>query len=389
MELSYIINHLGEDREGYRGSVAPPVMRTSNFCFPTVAEMQQNIHREFEVPFYTRGNNPTVEILRVKMAALEGCEDALITASGCAAITTAVFSQLRAGDHAVYVRNAYSWANTLFSDILPGYGVSTTEADGTSPASIESALQPQTRLIYLESPTSFMMELQDLAWVASLARQRNIVTIADNSYSTPLFQQPAKLGIDIVVHSASKYLGGHSDVVGGVICSTSEVIRRMFGREFLTFGGICTPDNAWLILRGLRTLELRMNRVMCTATKISGMLASHPMIEKVLWPFSEAHPQSGLARKQMKGAGGLMSVILKTHDPAIAFKFCDRLRLFLKACSWGGYESLVFPAPVLASSANNNKHIHPGMVRLYLGLEDPELLAADLDQALSAAGSGS
>ncbi|HNZ42400.1 MAG TPA: aminotransferase class I/II-fold pyridoxal phosphate-dependent enzyme [Bacteroidales bacterium] len=382
MDISDIINHLGEDRRDYYGAVAPPVMRTSNFCFASVEDMRSNINREFEVPFYSRGNNPTVSILRKKMAALEKTEDALITASGCAAISTAVFGNLAAGDHAICVTNCYSWTYTLFHDILKKFGVNVSFIDGTRIEHFKNAITPKTRLIMLESPTSFMMELQDLKAVAALAKQHEITTIIDNSYATPLYQNPAELGIDIVVHSASKYLGGHSDLIAGVICGTEKMIRKLFSQEYLAFGGIITPDNAWLILRGLRTLPVRMKQISETTQKIVCFLEDHPKIDKVLWPFAKSYPKYELARQQMKGAGGLFSFTLKTKEMEKVDMFCNKLRRFLLACSWGGYESLVFPGSVLYSSMNNNKAIPFNLIRMYAGLEEPAVLIQDIEQAL-------
>lgn len=382
MDLSEIINHLGEDRDEYYNAVAPPVIRTSNFCFGSVEEMRSNINREFDVPFYTRGNNPTVRILRKKMAALEKTEDALITSSGCAAISTAVFGNLSTGDHAICVKNCYSWTHTLFHDILKKFGVNVSIIDGTRIEHFKNAITPNTRLIMLESPTSFMMELQDLREVAALAKSHEIITVIDNSYSTPLYQNPAALGIDIVVHSASKYLGGHSDLIAGVICGSEKMIRKLFAQEYLAFGGIITPDNAWLILRGLRTLPLRMKQISETTQKVVGFLENHPKVDKVLWPFAANYQQLDLATKQMKAAGGLFSFILKTKEMEKVDAFCNSLKRFLLACSWGGYESLVFPGSVLYSSMNNNKEIPFNLVRMYVGLEEADVLIEDLSRAL-------
>ncbi|HOY31737.1 MAG TPA: aminotransferase class I/II-fold pyridoxal phosphate-dependent enzyme [Bacteroidales bacterium] len=382
MDISDIINHLGEERSRYYNAVAPPVIRTSNFCFGSVEDMRNNIDKEFEVPFYTRGSNPTAGILRKKMAALEKTEDALITSSGCAAISVAVFGNLSAGDHAICVKNCYSWTHTLFHDILARFGVNVSIIDGTRTEHFKNAIMPNTRLIMLESPTSFLMELQDLKAIAALAKQHEITTIIDNSYSTPLFQNPAELGIDIVVHSASKYLGGHSDLIAGVICSSEKMIRKLFAQEYLSFGGIITPDNAWLVLRGLRTLPLRMKHSHESTKKIVVYLENHPKIDKVLWPFASGSRQSALAQQQMKGAGGLFSFTMKTTDIHTVDVFCNALKRFLLACSWGGYESLVFPGSVLYSSSNNNKEIPFNLIRMYVGLEDAELLIKDIEQAL-------
>jgi len=382
MEISEIINQLGEERSEYYNAVSPPVIKTSNFCFSSVVEMRNNINNEFEVPFYTRGNNPTVTILRKKMAALEKTEDALITSSGCAAISAAVIANLSAGDHVICVKNCYSWTKTLFLDVLKRFGVEVNMIDGTRIEHFKNVIRHNTRMIYLESPNSFMMELQDLKAVSDLAKQHNILTIIDNSYATPLLQNPTDFGIDIIVHSASKYIGGHSDLIAGVICADSKMIRRIFEKEYLTFGGIITPDNAWLMLRGLRTLPLRMKQIRETTEKVVEYLEHHPKIEKVLWPFSEHHPQIALAKSQMKGAGGLFSFILRTNSIEKVDLLCDSLKHFLLACSWGGHESLIYPASVLYSSENNENWLPMNLVRMYVGLEDPHYLISDIENAL-------
>ena len=218
MDIDWILTHLGEERERYFGAVAPPVIQTSIFCFDSVADMRARMRDEYGEHCYTRGNNPTVEILRRKIAALEGAEDCLVFSSGAGAISAAVVACVAAGDHVVCVHKPYSWTHKLLVQLLPRFGVRCTFVDGTDVANIEAALEPNTRLIVLESPNSLTFELQDLAAVARLARERGILTLCDNSYASPLNQSPIALGIDLVAHSATKYLNGHSDVVAGALC---------------------------------------------------------------------------------------------------------------------------------------------------------------------------
>ncbi len=220
MDISHILNHLGEERENYFNAVSPPIIQTSNFCFKTVDEMRKALQIEFEIPFYTRGYNPTVAILRKKIAALEKSEDALIFGSGSAAIAAAVMSSVKSGEHVICVQKPYSWTNKLLNNLLSKYGVETTMIDGISAENFQKAIQKNTRLIFLESPNSWTFEMQDISAICKLAKKKNITTIIDNSYSSPLFQQPVSLGADMVVHSATKYLSGHSDVVCGVLCGT-------------------------------------------------------------------------------------------------------------------------------------------------------------------------
>ncbi|TND10603.1 MAG: Cys/Met metabolism pyridoxal-phosphate-dependent protein [Bacteroidetes bacterium] len=384
MDLSFILNQLGENREEYYNAVSPPIFQSSNFAFPSVAVMRENLKRELEVPFYTRGYNPTVAMLRKKIAALEGAEDALVFASGSGAIAAAVMSSVKAGDHVVCVRKPYSWTNALLSKYLAKYGVETSFVDGEDPENYRHAIKPNTRMFYVESPNSLTFELQDIAAICAIAHEKNITVIADNSYNSPLNQSPLALGADLVVHSATKYLNGHSDVVSGVVCGSKERIMKMMAEEFMTIGAIISPHDAWLLMRGLRTLELRLNRSADSAMRIVDFLEKHPKTEQVLYPFSAKNPQLGLARKQMKQGGGLLTVELRVENEAAVERFCDSLQRFLIATSWGGHESLVFPlcAVAAAKSFEGKTNLPWKMVRLYIGLEDPEVLIDDLRQAL-------
>jgi cystathionine beta-lyase/cystathionine gamma-synthase len=237
MDISYILNHLGEERELYFGAVAPPVIQSSNFAFKTVDELRQSFVNERNVHLYTRGNNPTVEILRKKVAALAGAEDALVFGSGAAAVAAAVMSVLKAGDHVVCVKKPYSWTNRLLNDYLSRFNVSVTMVDGTDPQNFVTASNASTKLWMLESPNSFTLELQDLGAIARLAKERKIVTVVDNSYCTSLGQRCIEMGIDIEVHSATKYYGGHSDVVAGFLIGSRAMLDKIFATELLNMGG--------------------------------------------------------------------------------------------------------------------------------------------------------
>jgi cystathionine beta-lyase/cystathionine gamma-synthase len=383
MELTDILTHLGEEREEYYNAVAPPIMQASNFCFNDVASLRGMLKREFEHPFYTRGYNPTVGILRKKLAALESSEDALVFASGSAAIAAAVMSCIQGGDHVICIEKPYSWTNKLLNLLLSRYGIESTMVDGTDVANFEQAIRPNTKLIFLESPNSLTFEMQDLAAVAALAKQHNISTICDNSYATPLNQKPIELGVDISVHSASKYLAGHSDLVAGVLCASKERVSRILESEFMTLGGIISPNDAWLLMRGLRTIEIRVARSTETAFKVVEYLENHPKVEKVNFPFSKNNPQLELAKKQMKPCGGLFSVHFKASSIEEMENFSNSLKYFLIACSWGGYESLQFPICALHDSQNYDKQELPwNLVRFYVGLEDPNIIIIDFEQAL-------
>ena len=384
MDISEILNHVGEDREEYYGSISPPILQSSNFAFPSVKSMRESLKHEYDIPFYTRGFNPTVGILRKKVAALEGAEDALVFASGSAAIAAGIISTVESGDHVITVVKPYSWTEKLLNKFLPKYGVESTMIDGTVVDNFEKAIRKNTKLIVLETPNSLTFELQDIAAVAQLAKGKGITTLCDNSYSTPIFQNPIELGIDMVAHSASKYLGGHSDLVAGVLCGSKDRMAGIMDSEYMTLGGIIGPQDAWLMIRGLRTLRLRVERSASTTKKVVAFLEGHPKVEKVNYPFLESNPQYELARKQMKDCGGMFSIVLKTDDLDAIEKFCDGLKRFLLACSWGGHESLLFPICALYDSLNyQHKEVPWNLIRIYIGLEEPEELIADLEEALA------
>ncbi|MGA9423176.1 MAG: PLP-dependent transferase [Rhodanobacteraceae bacterium] len=387
MDIDWIVNHLGEERERYFGAVAPPIVQSSIFAFPTVAAFRAGFRDELSEHVYTRGNNPTIEILRKKIAALEGAEDCLMFASGVAAIAAGVIANVRGGEHVVCVARPYSWTRSLLRELLPPFGVRTSFVDARETANIEAALVETTRLIVLESPNSMTFEQQDLAAVAALARARNLRTLCDNSWASPLHQSPLALGIDLVAHSATKYLNGHSDVVGGALCGSAELIRKVFGGPFMTLGAIPSPHDAWLMLRGLRTLPLRMQRIAETTPRVIEFLEGHPKVRRVHAPHAHDYPQAELTARQLHGVSGLFSIELDVPDVAAVERFCDALARFLMTVSWGGYESLAFPVcavfPADAPIAPSGGAVPLTLVRLSIGLESPEVLIADLEQALA------
>ncbi len=386
-DLSYILNHLGEERDDYFQAVAPPVVQSSNFVFNDLADFRQKFASEYDQHVYTRGNNPTVAILRKKLAALEGTEDCLVFSSGAAAIAAAIMSQVAAGDHIVCVSSPYTWTRLLLSEYLTKFGISTTFVDGREVVKIEAALQDNTRLLYLESPNSMTFELQDLAGCAALAKPRGIITAIDNSHCSPLFQQPHRLGIDLVIHSATKYLNGHSDVVAGVVCGSRQQLSTIFGGAYMTLGAVISPHDAALIIRGLRTLPLRMQRSHESGLRVARWLEQQPAVERVLHPLLPSFPQYKLARQQMTGNGGLFSVYFRADTQLKMENFVNRLRRFLMAVSWGGHESLIMPMVGFYDVPGRPNSSQPyQLVRFYIGLEDPDWLIEDLVQALEALG---
>jgi cystathionine beta-lyase/cystathionine gamma-synthase len=387
MDLSYILNHLGEDRPAHRGAVSPPIYQSSIFAFATVDAFRQGFRDELGKSIYTRGNNPTVEVLRKKIAALEGAEDCLMFSSGAGAIAAAIIASVAGGDHVVCVARPYSWTRAVLRDLLGRFGVTTSFVDGTDAASFAAAITERTRLIVLESPNSLTYEQQDLAAVAKLARARGIRTLCDNSYATPLNQSPLALGIDMVAHSATKYLNGHSDVVAGALCANAAIVRDVFKRSYMTCGAILSPHDAWLLIRGLRTLSVRMERIARTTRDVLAFLQTHEKVEKVYSPHDATNPQFGLTQSQLRGASGLLTIALRVRDVAGVERFCNGLERFLMTVSWGGYESLQFPVcavyPVDAPLAPPAGGAGLNFVRLSVGLEEPEVLIADLRQALA------
>ncbi len=382
MDISYILNELAEDRSQYFRAIAPPIMQTSNFAFATVDEFRKSFEDEYATWLYSRGLNPTVDILRKKLAALDGAEDCLVFNSGAAAIFAAVLANVKTGDHIVSVKDPYSWAQRMFNVILPRFGVTVTYVDGRDTANFVSAIQVNTTVIYLESPNSWMYDLQDMEAIAALAKSKNIVTICDNSYCTPIYQRPYEMGIDLVLQSATKYIGGHSDVIAGVLSGSKVMMEKIFNSEYMNIGSGIQPFNAWLLIRGLRTLPARLERVTRTTATVLEYLKAHPRVEQVIFPLDPSFPQYELARKQMKGGCGLMTFIVKAEKVETLETFCNSLKHILMAVSWGGHESLIIPrcSGMPREQFNPEPAINRSM-RLYVGLEEADYIIRDLEQA--------
>lgn len=382
MDISYIINELGEERDDYFRAIAPPIIQTSNFAFKKVDDLRKSFEDEYSTWLYSRGLNPTVEILRKKLAALDGAEDCLVFNSGAAAIFAAVLANIKSGDHIVSVKNPYTWAQRMFEVILPRFNVTVTYVDGRSTENFALAIQSNTTVIYLESPNSWFFELQDLSAIALLAKQHSIITICDNSYCTPFYQKPIALGIDLVLQSGTKYIAGHSDTVAGVLSGNKQMIERIFNSEYMNTGSGIQPFNAWLLIRGLRTLPVRLEHITRTTHEVVGFLKAHPRVEKVLFPMDPSFPQFELAQKQMTGACGLVTIFLKAESAKTIELFCESLKHILMAVSWGGHESLILPkcAGMKPEDFDPQNQDHRSL-RLYIGLEEPAYLIADFSGA--------
>jgi cystathionine beta-lyase/cystathionine gamma-synthase len=375
---STIVAH---DTQSYGDAVVPPIFQTSLFTFSSHAEMAAVFSGKLVRPTYSRGLNPTVRAFEEKVAELEGAEDALGFGSGMAAISSSVLSFVQPGDRIVAVEHLYPDSFRFFETLLRRFGVAVDYIDAGDLAAVETAL-PGCRLLYLESPTSWMFQVHDLAVLAGMARAHGVATIVDNSWASPIFQNPLALGCDLSLHSASKYLGGHSDVVAGVVAGSRDLVGRL-RRDILPYlGGKLSPFDAWLLLRGLRTLPARMREHERNALELAMRLQAHADVSAVHHPAL-----SQPSRKGLKGTSGLFSIEL--HDTIDIPAFCDALKIFKLGVSWGGHESLVCPAGVTRVQTGGPNHaIHFGvperMVRLNIGLESPEALWTDLTRALDA-----
>jgi cystathionine beta-lyase/cystathionine gamma-synthase len=384
MNINEILNHLGEERENYFNAVSPPIIQSSNFAFDAIDDLRNKILNESSSHVYTRGNNPTVEILRKKVAALENAEDALIVGSGASAISAAVISQVKSGDHIICVNKPYSWTYKLINNFLSRFNVAFDFVDGEDLDQIKASIRPNTKVLMLESPNSLTFEIQDLKACATICRENGITSIIDNSHCSPYFQNPIDHGIDIVVHSATKYLCGHSDVVMGVICSRKEIIEQIFKSEMMTLGLTISPNDAFLGIRGLRTLALRMDRTEQSGKIVFAHLAKHPKVRKIYYPLDPMSNSYDIAIKQMSGCGGLISIELDTDSKASVTNFHNALDKFICAVSWGGHESLKMPSLAFHDMPGQEDSPIPFQtVRLYIGLEDPNFLIENLDKALN------
>ncbi|HEY0101145.1 MAG TPA: aminotransferase class I/II-fold pyridoxal phosphate-dependent enzyme [Pyrinomonadaceae bacterium] len=369
-------------------AVSSPIWQTSTFRADSSGHFAEIAAGTRPAEFYTRYGNPTHREAEATIAALEGGEAVLLAASGMGAIFTAMLCNLRAGDHVVAQRNLYAGTNTLIEELLPRWGIEHTFVEQTDAANFAEVLRPSTKLIYVETPTNPLMRITDLRAVAALGRERRITTMVDNTFATPINQRPLEFGIDVCVHSATKYLGGHSDITAGVVVGSQEFVERAW-KFGLVAGAVLSPFDGWLLLRGLRTLGLRVERHNANALALARFLEAHPNVERVYYPGLESHPQHELARAQMSGYTGMLGVELK-GDFRAAEKFIASLKLAMNAASLGGYETLVVhPAAMwgqqLSASQRAAMGVNDRLVRVSVGLEDEADLIRDFAQALERA----
>ena len=377
--------HVGSDLEPQ--DVAPPIHMANTYIFESAEQAAHAFETEGQ-PIYTRWGNPTTQVLEQKIAALEGAEAAIATASGMAAVSAALLACLKMGDHLVATTGLYSATFHLVKEDLPNFGVETTLAEATNVAAFEAALRPNTRAIYLESPGNPALLLNDLAAIAGLARERGILTIIDNTFASPYNQRPTELGIDIVVHSATKYLCGHGDAMGGALAGPASFVTRALKGPIRRLGGCISPFNAWLIARGISTFPLRMERHNANALTVAEWLADHPKVAWVRYPWHPTHPQVELARRQMPGGGGGVVVFELKGGLEAGVRLMNRVRLCARTVSLGDVRSLItHPAGTTHHSVPREARlaagITDGLVRFAVGIEDAQDIVADLDQAIS------
>lgn len=381
--LNTRLAHFGEEVK-HEGAVAPAIFQTSLFVFDTFEQFESGIVANPEGPpfHYSRIGNPSVDLAERKIANLEGTEECKLIGTGQGAITLAIMSCVMAGAHVVAVDTCYGPTRTLLSDYLVKFGVTVTFVSGLDTDEIFDAVRPETTLIYLESPSSIIFRLQDIEAVTKFARERGITTAIDNTYCTPIFSNPAKMGVDIVLHSATKYMGGHSDLTAGAVCTTKERMATMLKYEVNLLGSILAPFPAWLLTRGLRTLGIRMQRHESTGNIVAGWLSEQPQVETMNHVGLPNFAQRDLFLKQMRGSTSLFSFIPKVQDKEKVLRFIEGLELFQLGVSWGGYESLAVPIFGKPDDWPEPRWV----IRLFCGLEEPEDLIADIKQSLAASG---
>jgi methionine-gamma-lyase len=378
--------HAGEPpRHRVGAPVNSGIVRSSNFTLSSTEELKRWAEGKSKAFMYTREGNPTLAMAEGKIAALEGAEGAVVTSSGMAAISSTLLTFLGNGDELISTAQVYGGAYRLMRDIFPRFGI-TTRFTEASLHGLEALLSPKTKCLYVETPTNPTLFLVDLRKAAAFARKHHLISVVDNTFATPILQNPIDFGFDLVVHSVTKGISGHSDIIGGVVAGNAEHIAGV--RHMVAcFGGCMDPDVAFLLMRGIKTLGVRVNRQCDTALRVAKFLEKHPKVERTHYPGLSSHPHHLLAKKQMRGFGSMLAFDLK-GGLAAAREFCDRTKIFLLAASLGGVESLVI-LPIYGSHFGMNADelrragVQPGTVRVSIGLEDADDLIEDLQQALS------
>jgi cystathionine gamma-lyase len=367
-------------------AVVAPIYQTAMFRAQTIEDFAARAGQPRHPEFYTRFGNPNQEQVESVLAAAEGAEAAVVSASGMAAVSSAVLALVGQGAHVVAQENHYGGTTALLRDFLPRFGIEVTLVDQTDVAAFASAMRPNTKLVMVESPSNPVMKITDLRTVAALAKERGALTIADNTFATPLNQRPLDLGIDLVFHSATKYFGGHSDLIAGVVMGSASLVEKVWNTNVI-LGGALAPFDAWLLLRGVRTLSLRVAKSNANALALAQFLESHPAVSAVHHPGLTSHPQHELASRQMSGFGGILSFDMKGGYDA-ASRFLKQVRLATHAASLGGVETLVVSAGAnflhyMTAEEAERIGVPLGLIRVSAGIEAADDLIADFEQALA------
>ncbi|WP_298441954.1 aminotransferase class I/II-fold pyridoxal phosphate-dependent enzyme [uncultured Ferrimonas sp.] len=377
--------HGGHVRDS-SGALTTPLLQTATFAFEDCRTGGARFAGEQAGPIYTRLGNPTTNELERRIALLEGSEDAVAFGSGMGAVSAVLLGMLSAGDHLIVADSLYGCCHALATEQLPRYGIEVTEVDFAQPQQVAAAIKANTKLMLLESPVNPHLQAYDLDAIVAIAQAQQVLTVVDNTFMTPLLQKPLSHGVDIVLHSATKYLNGHGDVIAGLVCGRSELMEVMRNQIRKDFGAVLSPNDAWLILRGMKTLALRMERHCASALTVARYLQAHPAVAVVHYPGLENHMGHHLIGTQMKAGGGVMALELN-GDYEDALTFVDSLSLFTIAVSLGDPESLVqHPASMTHAcydpDTRRKAGISDNLVRLAIGLEHCDDLLADLEQAL-------
>ncbi len=379
------LTHTGDEYNRYLNAVVPPIFMNSLHAYDSVEEYNGVDIFADDSFVYGRDGNPTVHILERKLAELEHGSRAVVFASGMAAFTAAVMATCKAGSHVICMKDVYMPVKRMFANVFgPKFQMTVTYVSGDDLQEIEDAVQENTDLMILESPATFVFKVVDLRAIAEIAHRRGFKTYIDNSCLSPIFQKPLDFGIDLVMHTMSKFIGGHSDIIGGVLVGKDEELMRMIMTQVRElFGGIMGPMEAWLTIRGLRTLETRVRTLEKTGMEVAQFLEQQELVKKVYYTGLPSHPQADIIARQQTGHTSLMSFELEDEDPNTAIRLANSLRLFLKGCSWGGHESLVI-LPLLKEAEEAVQLIggNRGLIRIYCGLEGSDNLIADLEQGL-------
>ncbi|WP_312382686.1 trans-sulfuration enzyme family protein [Atlantibacter subterraneus] len=375
---------LNEEHGKNFGAVSAPLVKTSLFVQHDYQTYCDDMQHEAERYIYSRGLNPTTELLEKKLAALERGEACKAFASGMGAISAILFALLKNGDHVIIVNNVYGPTVTLIKQMHERFNIEYDILISGNPDDIKEKIKPNTRMIYTESPGTMTMRLVDLSKISAIAKQNNIITVIDNTWATPLFQKPIALGFDIVIHSCTKYIGGHSDLTAGAVIGSNKYINEIRDFSHQLLGAVLAPDSAWLVIRGLRTLPIRMKQHQENVIQVLNYLKSRDDIENICHPLMGSEEQLSLLATQMYGVSGLFSFELKHGSFEKVRTFIDACKIFKPGCSWGGYESLIIsPNRGYNEKAIVQDGMAPGLIRVSVGQEAPEILINDLNNAFN------